>query len=175
MAYYQKLGIFIQAFAQAETAVYEALQAFAGVTSVVARAIFSGTRAEAAKQLITRIADAKNLDKATKEELKNVFDQLGEINSARNHIVHYGTQFEERGFKVSNALVAHLPTRIRTIDVSGDALDHMTADLHKISMHMLVQTIRRSNRPLSDAFQRWLAPILQRPWRYKQNGQVPQQ
>jgi hypothetical protein len=107
-AYYETLGRFIQAFANTEGTISAALREFSKVTGPVARSIFSGTRADAAKQLITRILDAENYSQGIKNELKNVFDQLGLINSARNDIIHYGTQFEDADrFIVTNAARAH--------------------------------------------------------------------
>src|SRR5205823_6392002 len=116
-AYHECLGRFIRAFAATEGTMNGALREFSKVTGPVARAIFSGTRAEAAKQYITRIMDAEHYRQEIKDELKNVFNQLGLINSARNEILHYGTQFEGDQFIVTNAAKAHLPSRISVLPV----------------------------------------------------------
>lgn len=174
-AYYQDLGAFVQAFAAVEATMHGALRRFCGITSAVARSIFSGTRAEAAKQLITRIMDTKNLDSAMRSELKYVFNQLGVINSARNEIIHHGTQFEGEQFTVSNALLAHLPERIRELEVSPKILEFMTADLNKITLHILVCLMRLDSSESEHFFRNHLAPILQRPWLYKPTQLIPRE
>lgn len=172
--YYETLGRFIQGFANTEGTMNGALREFSKVTGPVARAIFSGTRAETAKQYIARILDAENYSQEIKDDLKNVFDQLGLINSARNDIVHYGTQFEEgESFVVTNADRAHLPSRVSTMVVSSEILEQMMADLNKISLTIVVRVMALSDRTAASHFQRALAPILQRPWQYKLKKLVP--
>jgi hypothetical protein len=173
-AYYETLGRFIQGFANAEGTINGALREFSKVTGPVARAIFSGTRAEAAKSLITRILDAENYSQGIKDELKNVFDQLGLINSARNDIVHYGTQFEETDrFVVTNADRAHLPSRVSTMAVSSKILEQMMADLNKICLTVVVRVMALSDQKAASHLGRALGPLLQRPWQYKPTKPVP--
>jgi hypothetical protein len=168
LAYYETLGRFIQGFANTEGTINGALREFSKVTGPVARAIFSGTRAETAKQFITRILDAENYSQGIKDELKNVFDQLGLINSARNDIVHYGTQFEETDrFIVTNADRAHLPSRVSTMAVSAKILEQMMADLNKISLTIVVRTMGLNDPKAASQLGHVLAPLLQRPWQYK--------
>jgi hypothetical protein len=171
--YYGSLGRFIQAFAHTEATMHGALREFSGVTNKVARALFSGTRAEAAKQYITRIADATDLDSEVKADLKYVFDQLGVINSTRNDIVHYGTNFGGDQFIVSNEYLAHLPTRVRKIEVSSEILNQMTSDLNKITAHLIVRITGTSDPGTSGSLRKCLIPILQRPWLYKPKPPTP--
>jgi hypothetical protein len=173
-AYHETLGRFIQAFASTEGTINGALREFSKVSGPVARAIFSGTRTDAAKQYITRILDAENYKQGIKDELKSAFDQLGLINSARNDIIHYGTKFEEADrFIVTNEARAHLPSRVSTVTVSTRILEQMMADLNKISMILLVQAMDLTNPESATYYRQALAPILQRPWQYKPTKPVP--
>lgn len=174
LAYYETLGRFIQGFANTEGTINGALREFSKVTGPVARSIFSGTRAEAAKQLIIRILDAENYRQVIKDELKGVFDQLGLINAARNEIIHYGAQFEDADrFIVTNAARAHLPSRISTLVVSAEILEQMMDDLNKISLTIVVRVMDLSDPEAASRFAEALAPLLRRPWRYKPTKPVP--
>jgi hypothetical protein len=99
--------------------------------------------------------------------LKDAFDQLGVINSSRNHLIHYGTNFEVEPFMVSNALVAHLPERLRKLEMSAATLDQMISDISKIILHVVLCTISLEKPELSALLRRHLSPILQRSWLYK--------
>jgi hypothetical protein len=172
-AYYQSLGTFVQAFARVEATMHGVLKRFCNVSPVIARSIFSGTRTEAAKQYITRIMYAKRMDQPIKTEMKYVFDQLGVINSTRNDIIHFGAEFEGEQLFVNTAMLAHLPEKARRIEVSSKILDQMTADLNKITLHLIVCTMGTDSPDTANFFRIGLNPILQQPWLYKPTQPAP--
>jgi hypothetical protein len=75
--YFQALGMFVDRFAQVESALFQFLSVFAGVDDQTARAIFSGTRVDAACSFLRRIADVKDRAKNPRNtNLPRVLEQL---------------------------------------------------------------------------------------------------
>jgi hypothetical protein len=167
-AHWQSLGRFVLTFALVEDNLQAALRICAGVTSEVARAIFSGTRVDAACSYIRRIAEAKNWSEDRKKEIDYIFRQTAEITRVRNDILHYGvSRSTDEGYTTSTELVAHMQDRIRKTSVSAEQLDAMSDDCLKIVVHLVVNFI------LDEATQKTVhdlgaaSAVLGRAWRYK--------
>lgn len=135
--YHETLGEFIAGFATVETEMQKLLRRYAGVDEAVAKAIFSGVRAETGMSFIRRLSEAKGASSAAKEDLTDVFAQLGAINKLRNVVLHYGTDFDEGGNLIAtNALVAHSADSLQTHPISARILTDLCFDLHKITLHL---------------------------------------
>ncbi|GEM_PF-1971995 len=169
--YFDALGRFVHAYAQAETVTALALWFAAAIKHPIAKAVFSGVRVKDASSHMKRIADVTGMDKQQRKELDDVLRQLGDITSARNDILHYGAvDVAEGRASVTNALKAHTAEKTTTFDVSPATLAKMTADLRKISMHLRVN-FSGIPRPYAAANQLLLATTLHAPWQYKHQPQ----
>jgi len=166
-AYYEALGRFAAMYAQVEAAVQRALWFYAKTPETIARCIFSGTRVNTGGNFIRRICEAAGADDATKGELKEAFAQLAAITTIRDHVFHYGAESVAEGSGVvTNALVAHTPSKIQTFPISPGILDNMTADLLKIATLLLSRHAGRP--PLRGALnQAAVDATLREPWKYK--------
>jgi hypothetical protein len=171
--HYEAFGQFIEAFAIVETAMALTLWKYAGVSHRVARAVFSGVRAKEAGDFIKRILEARKAPQAKRNRLKYILDQLGEINSARNDIVHYGIQSVWEGNAVvTNALKAATKSKVTHFSASAEILDNMTADLRKITMHLNYEWLEKP-RPAQDSLRMGLDNrVLQAPWKYRPQRQA---
>ena len=135
--YFESLGRFISAFSQTEVNLQTVLWHFAGVSSPIAPAVFSGVRADQAMSRINRVADARRWKQSRKDKLECVFTQLGHIKKLRNDIMHYGatpSSFSFTDWTVTNRLFAHVEERIRIIPISAGILDSAIHDLQKITL-----------------------------------------
>lgn len=81
-------GKFLLAWAPVELEMNRVLVHYAGVTDAVGRAIFAGTRADAAMRFIKAIAHNTDLARDRNEDLVFVFLQAALLNTARNFILH---------------------------------------------------------------------------------------
>lgn len=159
--YWAALGHFIDLFARAESMLQVLLWRKAGVTHQVAQAVFSGVRIDAAKDFINRIHAAN--DEERDPQLIETFEQLGVISKARNDIVHFGTVTSGTDRFMTNALLAHVPAKVRTVVVSASILDDMTADLVRIVLHLAkVASSDEDRAKIEAAF-----PETRGPWRYR--------
>jgi len=159
--YWQALGKFIEDFAGAEYAMSEVLRKYAGVSQHVGKAIFSGTKSDAAIKLIERIWAVHDPGETVKAELRSAFAQFRAINNVRNIAIHYGSHKRpEKGRFVSTLRNALTPDRVNEARVSSAILGQMSDDLFKISVHCWRRAFRlKPNRQDSG--------ILRRAWRYK--------
>jgi hypothetical protein len=138
----------------------------------VAPAIFSGTRLDACRDYIRRIAEAQNWSRRKQDELSDVFKQLSELTRVRNDILHYGALMTGPDeWTVSNKLLAHTRDKIRNTRISVEALDQMSDDLYKIMLH-LAGIVKRGKRvrtpPVVEA-------VLRRAWLYRPDRQSSNQ
>jgi hypothetical protein len=174
--YYVALGRFIDMFAQVEIEVNFTLWHYAKTSTEISKFIFSGDRIDNSAQYIKQIAEATKVAKALRNDLKDIFDQLGIISGNRNHIVHYGAQSiaEGKGM-VSNAFKAKGDPK--EFPISPIALEEMTTDLRKISFHL--RYVHYSGSHLHMRSQAGdldkLNEILLSPWRYKHPPQKKSQ
>jgi hypothetical protein len=162
--YWLTLGEFIDNFAKVETATHLALRWYTRTQTVVAKAVFSGVRADAAVEYLRRLAEAAFINASEWTELEPVLNQLRAINAMRNRILHEGAEAiaEGRGF-TTNALRALTEQRITAFPISPEILAAMTRDLRKIFIHLAV---RHSGRVLRGAHPE-LDEILRASWQYK--------
>jgi hypothetical protein len=139
-AYFLALGYFMQAFAEAEMAMQVLLWKVSGLSEIsTAAALLSGVKIDGAINLIRRVREAKKMPEHA--QLTYIFNQLGEINSARNDIVHFGATFtEDFGILVSNFRIAHIEERLRGFHTSSAALFNMTQDITKI-IHRIIEIV----------------------------------
>lgn len=172
--YFAALGEFIHAFAYAEASLQYALWREAGVSSMVARAVFSGVRIDQGKDLINRLIDATGRKRPP--EIAAAFAQLTELTKARNDLVHYGAAFQAGGIEVSNEISAHTPDRLRVRPISKAILEAMTADTRRISAMIGLHSSMRGAKPADRAgFSDDLAFLASQAWQYKPSQQPPPQ
>ncbi len=166
--YYETLGRFIEAFSAVETAMALTLWKYARTSKSVSRAVFSGVRAKEAGDYIKRILEARGATKAQVARFKHLTDQLGELTSARNDIVHFGAQSISNGRAfVTNALKSHLKERTTNFQISPRILTQMTNDLVKITLHLEYEHLDRQQTGRNALASALLAHTLQAPWQYK--------
>jgi hypothetical protein len=175
--YWLALGCFVELFARAERIIALLLKMYAGTTSEVVQTVFSGVRMEEAMRQIRRLAEMASADTTTEEraQLKRVFDQLSNINDARNAILHYGSNgdFDVRG----TLTITSRKRSTTTFQVSKRILDAMTLDTFQIVMqltaHMALRDAKTSRFSLSISETAAYVALwgLKQPWRYTHQPQ----
>jgi hypothetical protein len=139
--YYRALGRFIEEYAEAELAMSSLLWSMARVRPEIARAIFSGTRSDAASKYINRLFDVREDSfRDLRPEFEMVSTQLGHIRDARNLIIHNETVRGSDGepFLITNRHVALDKKRLIERPISAAILHQMTCDVKKIVAHLLM-------------------------------------
>lgn len=170
--YFTDLGRFIHAFASMEAQLHYVLWQEAGVSPEVARAILSGAKIDTAKSYVNRLYEARG--KTVHPAVKSAFAQMTVINTFRNDLVHYGSEFKFGGISVSNSLMAHTPERLRETPLQADTLNEAESDCYRIKMILALhaatmnQTII-AREPLEDTITKEAA----KPWRYKPPQPAP--
>jgi hypothetical protein len=168
-AYWEALGHFVHEFAHVEKMLFSILQRTAQVSMPVARAIFHGARSDGARQFINRMLEVTEPNPAIAEDFKFIFAQLAHITDARNSLLHYGTEFNEgTDFLSTNRFIALTKERVKNIPMSVEILNQMTADLDKISAHLLVHLVRG----WADEVIVMVGDKLQASWRYTPPSQA---
>jgi hypothetical protein len=137
--YYNALGRFVSKFSEVETNFLTALWHFGGLESPISQAVLSGVKIEGATGYINRIADAKGWTKKRRQRFKDFSDQLGLINKLRNDILHNGANWTgQQTWTVTNKLIAHTPSRIRTFPITVQLLKDAVSDLEKIENDLIL-------------------------------------
>jgi hypothetical protein len=149
-------------YARVESALFVLLRAWAGTSYQASKAIFSGTRAEAATQLIRRLHEAEDVPMF--DWLSEAFAQLAHITKLRNDLVHYGTEPGYGSDFVSNSRVAHVPSKLREYSVSAQLIGAAAKDLREIELRLLIAYKDRTSVTPADEF---LCTVKLKPWRYK--------
>lgn len=158
--YWAELGRFLHVFCEAEFVLVFTLQHYAGIANEVAGVMLGGTRADAAKDQLTRILEAKG-ELETKKALERPMAQFKTINTIRNHLIHWGARHDGADdLLVTNAERHHGPGKFKEFRISVSDLQAMTEDLYRITLWFNV--VRRP--PHSDEF---FQPYLAAPWLYK--------
>jgi hypothetical protein len=171
-AYHQALGCFVDSYAHVELLTFLALRWHTKTSADIARAVFSGVRVNEALGYFRRLAEIGAIDAKEWSALSPVVDQLKTINQRRNDILHHGADGVASGEGVvSNQAMALKLDRIQSFPISPEILDDMTADLHKITAHLLT---RHLGRPSLRGKHPELDAVLSRAWQYKQK-QAPVQ
>lgn len=142
-AYWVALGKFIHCFSSLEIEIKMALAYAVGVRPGITQAIWSGTRADAALQLLRRV---RQMDDAPQDvSFERWSSQFTIINTARNEIVHSPAEFNGKELIVTNFAKA-LPSACKEILVSEKLLDNMTADVCTISVGVICYLYRTSQK-----------------------------
>lgn len=166
-AYHLALGRFLDTYSQIEATMHELLWHYAKTSRPIAQAVFSGLKIDAEMGLITRLTEVRRVSKTAKADLAYVFAQLGQLNSARNDILHYGSHPHISGERmVSNFLLALDKKRLREFPISAEKLMAMNGDCIKILVHLRHNHLDRK-KPLSDETADLYRYFLQEPWSYK--------
>jgi hypothetical protein len=136
--YWQALGYFVDEFARTEAQMQLALWRVAGVPDDIAKAIFSGTKIDAAIGFIRRIIEVRPIPDDKHKILESALVQLKAINDVRNLIVHYGAKFNHASdtLVASNRRSAHSERSLKEQPVSVQMLRNMALDLNKASVHL---------------------------------------
>ena len=134
-SYHLALGRFIDQYATNEAVTQCLLSLEAGITAPAAQAVFSGTRTRTALGFIRRLYDATS--RTLDHNLDRAMSHLVAITTVRDRIAHWGMRpMGERGFIVSNMMVAHTPKHLREFPISSDHLEAMRQDLVTIQTIM---------------------------------------
>lgn len=168
-AYFTALGRFVDRFARAELYTRFALWHYAKTKPDIARAVFSGVHVDTAITHIRRVLDAQRIPESARHGIGDILAQLKMISGVRNDLLHTGAESiaEGEGF-VTNILIAH--NELKTFPISPLILDAMSADLRKITMHLICYHLGR--RPFAPATKKTLDEVLLAPWRYKHEPQL---
>ncbi len=162
--FHRSFGHFMSIFSDIEARTQETLRHFAGVTQPVAKAIFSGTKADSAIGLIKRIGEATGWPPARLAEWKDITTQFGHLNFLRNQLVHHGALWHDADiWIVTNQLVAHMPEKATRIPVSPTILADAIADLEKLDCHIFAFAWPEQYKRHRDT----LDHVLHCAWRYK--------
>lgn len=162
--YWKTLGRFIEAFASAEIVLFNLTAYYAKMPIQIAKVILSGSRTQVCIEHIRNIMALENFRDEIKNELTEVFSHLAAINTARNHILHYGS-FETNDMgRIASNIARATPDKIRELRVSPSILSAMTSDLYKIGNHLVMLRIRPNNSFAERADE---MPILRVAWEYK--------
>jgi hypothetical protein len=82
------LGRFVATFAKVEFATHLVFQHYAKLTPAAARALLSGVRTNQTRSHLKRLFEIGFITKEEWDDISPTLDQLGEINSRRNDILH---------------------------------------------------------------------------------------
>jgi hypothetical protein len=151
-AFARSLGRLILAFADAESAVFDVLRAFANVSPKVARAIFSGSiRMRTMIEFIENIAHNTNVDEKRMGDLRDIFAQLAAINTARDRLIHFaGTHEVSMAQTDSPQKVITNKARVGragnefTLSITAADLEHMRSDLILARLHLIPHAVNPS-------------------------------
>jgi hypothetical protein len=163
--YYIALGRFMTEFAKVESVVALALWTLAGVDIKTARAVFSGTRMDAAIGLINRLLSVSRFPDKKREMLDRALIHAQAIAKIRNDIVHYGAPdgIAPEFAKISNKLVALTPeTHLRETKITAEDLNRMSVDLAKIHTHIFSAALDYSRVTTP-----YVESVVRAPWLYK--------
>jgi hypothetical protein len=175
--YWEALGRFVETYAELEQSISGALWSFSKASPQIAKALFSGTRADAASKYINRILDSTKAKKEIKAEFNYLFSQLGHITDIRNLIIHHETVSSPRGWKISNRRIALDRKRLKERPISATILGQMSDDLEKIIAHLTLLVFRKekSGRIQIEFVKNAYAKELASAWLYKPPSQQPPQ
>ena len=179
--YWQLLGRLIEYVSIAELALAMVAVSWSGVDYETAKSLFLPLRIDAAVSLLNRVIETKKLRGKRVREMKEILQQLGEINRVRNDIVHLGARPKRGGFKVSNELFARSRLKLRRLHLSFQSFDQIDADLEYIIWKLLelggmldtTTTLSPSSpekafiRALSRGVKKGLRTAQQGAWNYK--------
>ena len=163
-AYYMALGRFVHKFSEVESSLKSFLARLLGIDAHTANAVFSGMRTKPAMDAIRRVYERNN---QTPDALyASITEQLGQILSARDWIIHFGARlYEQSEPMVTNARYAHTTKAVREFPISHLLLDDMTADLEVIESQITLAEIRMWME--ASEFKKSFGNVEPPTWRYK--------
>lgn len=160
------LGRFILRFANTESILFTTLCVVCHVHPKIGQAIFSGTRADAAIQYIKRVFQVVNMPGNLKASYEDLFEHFTQINSARNLILHYGISSVGDEFVATDKLKALTEDRVRSMPVSAEILDQMSADLEKINATLMLNLLASDADKQEASAKSNVGPVSQQSWLY---------
>jgi hypothetical protein len=167
-AYWQELGEFIEAFASAETLLFNYLAMCAGLTHNTARALLSGIHADQVIDFIRRVWAVRPPDVDIQQKVDDALIQFKVIGAARNSMVHYVSFVtSDKGRISSNITRAVTVERTREFRVSPNIMREMIIDLAKISEHILYAINISGDPRISREDLMRQMPALAASWQYK--------
>lgn len=161
------LGRFILRFANTESLLFTTLCVVAQVNPKVGQAIFSGSKADGAVQFIKRMFQVMNVPVALKASYEDLFEHFAQINSARNLILHYGISEVGDDFVATDRLKALTEDRVRSMTVSAELFDQMTADLEKINATLMLNLFANEADKEETSAKSNIGSVSQQTWLYK--------
>jgi hypothetical protein len=166
--YWQALGEFIEAFASAETMLFQLLILSAKMRHDSARALLSGIHVDQMISLVRRVWQVMPLDADVTRKLSGVLEQFKIISDMRNSMVHYVSFVtRDKGRVSSNVTRALTDRHLHERRISPTIMQDMTNDIHKISDHLVYAVSATANPKIArdDLASRF--PALAASWRYK--------
>jgi hypothetical protein len=122
--------------------------------------------------MIRRVYEANGI--LIEPHIDKCLSQLALINGVRNDLVHFGATFDGRAIgKISTARMAHIPERIREIEISPDILFAMSFDISKIILVLSVTS--HADDELGDQHDHYreaVESVMLRAWRYTPSSQA---
>jgi len=161
--YYQHIGQFIVAYAQAECVVHELARKLSGINEASARAVFHGMRGGDLKNRILAMVRLSKRSRKVKTDIENCLQHFDVIGTQRDKLAHRSTTYEGGTIKITNKITAK-----SMLEYEQD-LFHAT-DLIAMYRDCLVISIRLRhivNPALRRAADREFRQLLQKPWLYK--------
>jgi len=163
--YWQRLGHFIETFAEAEEMLFAFFMRSAPVPDATARVVLERTTATDLIKYLRRIWEVNTAAHPEKKEMDVVLGQLDTIAGMRNKLVHHASRVAAGGNRVtSDAIRKADPMQAYSYVVSPTDLEAMVADLERISMHFAAWM---ANPNLASSVRASYFPALFDAWRYK--------
>ena len=161
--YYQRVGEFIIAYAQAECVILELARKLSGLKEDKARVIFHGMRGTDLKNRILATIRLGNRSKAVKGDIESCLQHFDVIGMQRDKLVHRSVAYDGGTLKITNEMTAK-----SMLEYEQDLLS--MADMLSMLVDCLKITIRLSHvsRPAlrRDAPKDFVKTI-HGPWLYK--------
>lgn len=158
--YWYHLGKFVHHFAQAENRLLYVVRELTNMADPIAGIVFSGTRLDAAKDLINKILDATG-QADRKLRLGRTMDQLSAIGTIRNNVLHWGARHDGQGLLVSNASLKPTPSKLKEFHITIEDFTKMIDDLERIGL--LIMTENNDKFTFEGPWKEFALA----PWRYK--------
>ena len=160
------LGEFLSAYTRLEIALAITVRKLAGVSTPIAKALFSGLRADAATKCISQLLIAQDATQEVRQKFTDVFAHLGQITLARNTVLHYGTDFKDDAFLATNSMSALTEGHLKAIPLSVRTLRNMATDCQTIEAH-LWRLLTRQKRVGEEIIEQVWGGLDSAPWLYK--------
>jgi hypothetical protein len=162
------LAVFLLDFADIESQILRRLIKFSKVSDEVGKAIFSGTKADAAMGLLLRLLEVSTETEGNKERYRKAFTQFKAITEIRNSILHYGIEKSSDSLITTNKRMALTQSRLRSYQISVETLENLVQDLGRIDAMLKVSAVFRNmkDQDLPSDWEIYLKTFRE-PWLYK--------